>query len=77
MAKTMGCRLQANRIRGWLPPPGEGVGVWVHVIPIKTGCEVLFGYMLIIKIIDYAVMDYSVIAFGGALRATAKRLPAP
>ena len=37
----------------------------VHVIPIKTCCEGLFGYMVIIKIIDYVWIDYSLIAFVG------------
>ncbi|NWA86881.1 hypothetical protein [Pseudomonas sp. D2002] len=46
--------------------------MWLHVIPIKTRCEVLFGYMLIIKIIDYVLIDYSLIALGAALRANAK-----
>ena len=31
---------------------------------IKTFCEGLFGYMLIIKNIDYESVDYSLIAFG-------------
>jgi hypothetical protein len=61
----MGCRLQADQERVRLPPPGEGVGEWVNVIPIKTCCEVLFGYMVIIKIIHYEEIDYSLIAFGG------------
>jgi hypothetical protein len=60
----MGCRLQADQDRVRLPPPGEGVGEWVDVIPIRTLCEVLFGYMLIIKNIDYESVDYSLIAFG-------------
>jgi hypothetical protein len=60
----MGCRLQADQERVRLPPPGEGVGEWVDVIPIRTLCEVLFGYMLIIKNIDYDLVDYSLIAFG-------------
>ncbi|WP_157789364.1 hypothetical protein [Pseudomonas tolaasii] len=47
--------------------------MWIHVIPIKTRCEVLFGYMLIIKIFDYVLIDYSVFAFEWALRASANR----
>jgi hypothetical protein len=60
----MGCRLQADQERVRLPPPGEGVGEWVDVIPIRTLCEVLFGYMLIIKNNDYVVIDYLFVAFG-------------
>lgn len=40
-------------------------------MPIKRGCESLFGYKLIIKIIDYLLVDYSLIAFGGVLLAKA------
>jgi hypothetical protein len=48
----MECRLQADQEKVRLPPPGEGVGAWVNVMPIKTGCEVLFGYIVIMKIND-------------------------
>ncbi|QDG55403.1 hypothetical protein [Pseudomonas sp. NIBRBAC000502773] len=32
-------------------------------MPIKTCCEGLFGYMVIIKIIDYFLINYSLISF--------------
>jgi hypothetical protein len=34
-------------------------------MPIKTCCESLFGYMVIIKIIDYFRINYSLISFIG------------
>ncbi|MCP1463832.1 MULTISPECIES: hypothetical protein [unclassified Pseudomonas] len=34
-------------------------------MPIKTCCEGLFGYMVIIKIIDYFRINYSLISFIG------------
>ncbi len=44
-------------------------------MPIKTCCEVLFGYMLIIKIIDYVLINYSFIAFVAGQSVEVKRHP--
>jgi hypothetical protein len=35
------------------PPPGEGVGKGIDLMPIRNGIEVSFGYMLIMYLRDY------------------------